>query len=284
MSTLVEDNARKLSVADGLAKLRLLREEYTAFYEQIASMYCTDEVVKELMQMRGYNTQEMYDTLKQVGITRVSHLSDLDLCSPLSRYKTAQDWGLLDRNGNYLLADRYVVPIRDIMGKITALVGWFPDDRKYVTTPTFGFSKDAQFFNMDWYSVHLNKLETDKEYKDNVYLVEGIFDTLSIRSLGLFAVGNMGLGLSPVKREILKRFGHIYAIPDADKAGRGVLPFKSSGSSKYKWKLDYNTTFVEISIEGIKDPDDLIKNYDCKADLLNLNPDTYIDKIRETKE
>ena len=279
---MVEENARKLSKADGLAELKTLRTEYTRFYEEVAKVYSTDSVVTELMQARQYDSPDMFNILREVGVTKVSYLSELELVHKLSEYKTSQKWGLVDRNGNYLLADRYVVPIRDISGEITALVGWFPDDRKYVTTPTFGFSKDAQFFNIETYKKHLERLNNKEEgYRDCVYLVEGIFDALSVRSLGLFALGNMGLGLSPIKREILKRFGHVYAIPDADKAGRGVLPFKSSGSRKNKWNIDYNATFVEVSIDGVKDTDDLIKNYDCKEDLTNLSTN-FIEKIKET--
>lgn len=270
------ETENKMSKADGFAFLKRLRDEYTEFYGKVSQAFCSDEVIRECMQMRGYTSDEMFTTLKQVGLTKVNQLSDIELFAPLSSYKTASSWGLLDKNGNFLLAGRYVVPIRDMCGRVTALVGWLPDTRKYVTTPTFGFSKDAQFFNIEQYAEQWNG--------ESVFLAEGIFDTLSLRSLGLFAVGNMGLRLSPVKREILTRFGHVFALPDKDKAGRGVLPYRSTGSLKNKWKLDYNVTFVDIAIEGIKDPDDLIKTYDCKTDLIALDRNKFTDRIKETNE
>ena len=270
---MVLDNTRKLSKSEGLTLLKKVRTEFTSFYNQIANAFCTDDIVKELMAFRGYSSDEMFNTLKEVGVTRVFDMSELELIQPLHAYETSKYWGLFDKSGRYLLSGRYVVPIRDISGNVTALVGYYPDDRKYVTTPTFGFARDAQFFNIEQYAKFAN------EPNAKVYLVEGIFDTLSLRSLGLFALGNMGLGLSPIKREILKRFGHVYAIPDNDKAGRGVLPFTSAG--RFKWNIDNNVTFVQIGIEGVKDTDDLVKMFDCKEDLLNLT-DSYIAKVKET--
>jgi len=270
----VVDSTRKLTQAEGIELLKNVRNEFSSFIEQISSAYCVDSTIQELMQMRRYSSQEMYNTLKEVGVFKTNDLSSLELIAPLSKYNTSGRWGLVSVNGQYLLAGRYVIPIRDIKGKVTALVGWYPDERKYVTTPTFGFARDAQFFNIECYSQNVNA---------DVYLVEGIFDTLALRSLDLFALGNMGLGLSPVKREILKRFNHVFAIPDADKPGRSVLPFHSKDvKSKFKWNIDSNVTFVEIAIEGIKDTDDLIKYYDCKKDLTDLNDLSYVTKIKET--
>lgn len=274
-----EFGEKKFSRTEAVALATKIRDEYTVFYNQVAAFYSSDAVIADLMRRREYTSPEMYQVLKEVGVTRVSYLSELDMAIPLSTFETLQYWGLTDRNGNYLLADRFVIPIRDIAGRVTALVGWFPDERKYITTPTFGFSKDAQFFNMETYERHLHLLSADTDYKDNVYLCEGIFDTLSLRSLGLFGLGNMGLGLSPFKREILSRFGHIYAIPDADKAGRGVLPY-SGIDSRFKWKLNQQATFVELHIDGVKDVDDLIRDYDCKTDLISLLP-IYTEKITE---
>ena len=266
----VENNV-KLSKSDALAQLKILRKEYTNLYKQLSSAYCDESTISSLMEMRGYDSQEMYETLKEIGVIKMSYLSDISLVTDTTKFTMFNKFGLIDKNGNYLLADRYVVPIRDIVGDVTALVGWYPDTRKYVTTPTWGFSKDSQFFN----------IETAKNFEPNssVYLVEGIFDTLALRSIGLFALGNMGLGLSPIKKEILTRFGHVYAIPDADKAGKGVLPYTST-SSQFKWNIS-NATFVELKLQGVKDTDDLVKFFDCKEDLTNLSTN-YIERIVET--
>lgn len=270
MLSIVADIDGKMSKADGLALATKVRRELTDFWDKLSNLYSTDEVVCELMLRRKYCSDRMYDLLKnEVRLCKFDLLSDILVQIPLSQYETCQYWGLITENGKSLLSGRYIVPIRDINNMVTALVGWFPDERKYITTPTFGFSRDAQFFNIETYS----------QFADagRVYLVEGIFDTLSLRSIGLFALGNMGLPLSPIKVEILKRFGHVYAMPDGDKAGRGVLPFMQG--SKFKWSLHDNVSFLCLKMDGVKDPDDLVTKYDCDELLANFS-DSYIYNIR----
>ena len=262
-------NNEKLKKVEGLELIKQVRQDFTDFFERVSSVYSCDTDIVELMQMRKYTTQEMYDLLKELKIFKVSDLSLLDMVAPISQYKTFKYFGLLGKDNYFLLAERYIIPIRDIAGKVTALVGWYPDERKYVTTPTFGFSRDAQFFNID-------PCKNAVLSKDNVYLVEGIFDTLSLRSIGFNALGNMGLVMSPIKREILSRFGHIYAIPDNDKAGRSVLPYRSS-LKKGRWDI-YDCTYVKLKSDEIKDVDDLIKFYEAKTDLMNLGTD-YLTKL-----
>lgn len=254
-----------------------VRKELTAFYDKISKVYCTDDVILSLMKERGYASQEMYDTLKEVGITYVTYLSDLLLFADASEQQL-EDWGLLDKNGNYLLSSRYVVPIRDIEGYVCALVGWDPmgGSRKYVTTPTVGFNRDTTFFNIDNYA--------DKRYNNDdncVYVVEGIFDTLSLRSLGLRALGNMGLQMSSIKIEILLRWGKVVAIPDNDKAGRSVNPiYNSDTSTKGMWEIKNDHVFVILPL-GVKDVDDFIKEFDCIDDLRGCESAQIIKKITE---
>jgi hypothetical protein len=259
-----------MSKADGIALVKQVRQELTDFWDKVSDVYSNDDVIFELMSRRKYTDERMYNTLKEVKLTYFDTLSDVTCLFPLSQYKTAEHWGLTSPKGASLLSGRYIVPIRDINNKITALVGWFPDERKYITTPTFGFSRDAQFFNIETYGTLADKV-------DRVYLVEGIFDTLSLRSLGLFALGNMGLALSPIKVEILKRFGHVYAMPDGDNAGRGVLPFSGNGS-KFKWNINNDVSFCKLGLQDVKDPDDFVKTYDCDDYLKNLG-NSYIYNI-----
>ena len=255
---------------DALRLIKQVRKEFTDYYNKLIEVYSTDEVVCDLMARRGYTTDEMYKTLKEVGLIRVDSFMDL-VYSPLTQvYETHTEWGLTDKNGVPHLSGRYIVPIRDIHGFVPAIVGWLPDSRKYITTPTFGFARDAQFFNIECYRQYANE--------GKVFLVEGIYDTLSLRSQSVFALGNMGLYLSPCKAKMLSRFGKVYAIPDADKAGRGVFPHRNG---KNKWAIP-GATFVKLSLEDVKDADDAVKLYDIKADLEALETkDGYSTKICE---
>ena len=224
-------------MATSLDKVIEVRNGLTDVVDKLISVFSTDDVITEVMTLRKYiyspYAEEMRKTLKEVGIFKIDYFSEIQIVVPDLTLEDAKLYGLVDRNGNYLLAGRYAIPIRDIAGKVTALVGWYPDVKKYITTSTYGFSKDGQFFNMECFS---KSFEGDyPKYKDEetgevlestglVYLVEGIFDTLSLRSLGFPVLGNMGLDMSLMKTEILSRFGKVIAIPDNDNAGRGTNP------------------------------------------------------------
>lgn len=255
-------------------EIKRIRKELTTFYEKIQSVYSTEEVIRELMYHRGYTDEEMYKTLKEVGVTKVDYISDLTLVVKEVKESQLKEWGLLTSKGEYLLGGRYVIPIRDMEGYISALVGWdeLGGARKYVTSPTKGFSKDLMFFNMEHYA----ELKEDEP----VYVVEGIFDTLALRSQNLKALGNMGLGMSVVKQEILKRWGKVVAILDNDRAGSSVNPYKSLKNTKGKWNIKNEVVFVDLP-NGIKDVDDLIKYYDCREDLLSCAKKNYLVKLRE---
>ena len=268
------DNSIKLPKDIALKQLRQVRSEFTEFYNKLCESYCTDEVICDLMSRRLYTEDSMYQTLKSVGLIRVDSFMDV-VYSPITQgYQTHSLWGLTDNNGVAHLSRRYVVPIRDIAGQVTAIVGWYPDSRKYITTPTFCFARDAQFFNVECFRDNT---------KDYVFLAEGIFDTLSLRSQGIFALGNMGLYLSALKARQLQRYGKVYAVTDSDKAGQSVLPHNNG---KNKWSIN-NATFVKIQLPDtefgkVKDIDDAIKFYDITADLQNIATKSgYLTYIRE---
>lgn len=267
-----------------------IRCRLTELVDILIDTYSTDEVISEVMSLRGYNfspySEEIRKTLKEVGIFKFDYISDLTLVSPKTTNEELNLFGLVNSDGSYFLSGRYVVPIRDIAGRVTALVGWYPDVKKYLTTTTIGFSKSGQFFNMECFSKSFDgdyakykDEETNEvlESKGLVYLVEGIFDTLSLRSLNLPALGNMGLDMSLVKSEILTRFNKVIAIPDNDRAGMRTNPYlnRLSGSGKgTEWTIKNNHVIVQLP-KGVKDVDDFIKGYYCLEDLLKCQKANY---------
>jgi DNA primase len=273
-------------------KLLKIRDGYTDLVSKLQTVFSTDEVISEVMTMRKYITspyaEGIYNTLKEIGIFKIEFLSDIRYLVPSVTDEELREYGLVDKSNEsrFLLSNRYIVPIRDIMGKVTALVGWYPDVKKYVTTPTYGFSKDGQFFNMECFSKSFNG--DYPKYKDKetgevlestglVYLVEGIFDTLSLRALGLPALGNMGLDMSKMKTEILSRFGKVIAIPDNDNAGMGTNQYLNALSGKGKntaWEIKNEHVVVRLP-NGVKDADDLVKGYYCLDDLLKCQKASY---------
>lgn len=225
----------------------------TKWFDTITSVFSTDDVILDCMVLRGYSSEEMYNHLKKIKMFKIDDIGSAELFCRL----TDEEYELtgLKKNGTYLLSGRYCVPIRTIDNKVSAIVGYFPDQRKYVTTPTFGFSKNTSLFGVE----HI-------EYLDAPYvcLCEGIFDTLSLQAYGFPALGNQGLDLSVYKAEMLKRYRRIVAIPDGDKAGASANPFKAhSVGRKNSWNIPFdNRVFIDLSVlhkQGIKDVDDYLK-------------------------
>lgn len=279
-----------------LDKVIEVRNGLTDLVDKLIKVFSTDEVISEVMSLRKYTTspysEAMEKTLREVGVFKLDYVSDIEIVEPEITMEQLKLYGLVDRNGNYLLQGRYAIPIRDINGLVTAVVGWYPDVKKYVTTPTYGFSKDGQFFNIECYAKSFDgdypkyKDESTGEILESrglVYLVEGIFDTLSLRSLGFPALGNMGLDMSMAKTEILTRFGKVIAIPDNDNAGRGTNKYLNGFSGKNKnmsWLIKNENVVVQLP-KGVKDSDDFIKGYYCLEDLLLCQKAKYKINLNE---
>lgn len=195
--------------------------------------YFADDSAEKLCALRGYpiGDSPQYDLLKDLNIG-LFEVSDNDL---FKEYDTAL--GLYSQKGNLLLNGRYIIPVENIAGDLVSLIGYFPDTRKYITLATPFFSKEVMFFNfrqayeLSW-----------SEFGGFVILVEGIFDCLSLRALGLPCIATMGATVSQIKGELLKFFSKVIGIPDDDNVGRLSL----DRYSKKGWKVPFNTTMVKF--------------------------------------
>lgn len=213
-----------------------LAEEYKDYCNKFNNVWkylqsCSkdiDTIVEEVCQHRLYfgSFEKWKNILSEVGISYVSS----ETCD-YSKFEsdTFNDLGLFSDEGRFLLNERYILPVKDMMGNVIALIGWYPDSKKYITTPSRFFSKDCLFFGME----QLGKTGLGKDY----FLVEGIFDSLSIRALGFNAVAQMGIDTSRIKVILYGLFRRIVGIPDNDKQGRKVL----KGD---KWKLPVNASYL----------------------------------------
>ena len=93
-------------------------------------------------------------------------------------------------------------------------------------------------------------------------LVEGIFDCISVRSLGLNCVALMGIKATNYTKVLYTLFKGIVAIPDNDKEGRKVI-------ANDAWKLPVNGKYFKW-VGSLKDIDDMIKYYDMKDILKDV--------------
>lgn len=213
-----------------------------------------EKVISEICSLRGYEMERMYPILKKYGFCYVEEKEKFDKLR-----KIGSDLALFSKEGNFLLAGRYIFPVYDMLGNVVALIGWYPDDKKYVTTPSKLFSKGGMFFGME----QLGTTGIGKPY----ILVEGIFDCLSVRSLGLNCVAQMGIESSRYKEVLYTLFKSILAIPDNDKQGIDVIV-------NDKWKLPVSGKYMRwTSSIYFKDIDALCNSYaeeDVKELLLEV--------------
>lgn len=203
--------------------------------------------------------QEMEKILQEIGVLQIESLIDFQLYgSQTLERSTLRELGLLTKSGTFLLAGRNIIPIRDIKGEVTAWVGWYPDIKKYITTPTVGYSTTHQLFNIEIYKATMTR-ETPEIPRGLVVLVEGIFDALSLRAIGIPAVATMGLELGRVKAEMLQRFDSVYSIHDRDTAGAKTDKYASTVDAKLVWKIPNEVASIRLPYP-YKDVDEYIHN------------------------
>lgn len=236
-------------------------KEYCAEFERVyASIkdYFEGDYVSEICQLRGYGDGEQRTKIEQMELGRCRIL-DTDILG-----SRRSELGLVTEKDSFLLGDRYIIPVRDIDHNLVALVGWYPDFKKYITTPSTFFSKEALFFNIDeaydrsW-----------REFGGSVIVVEGMFDTISLSSIGLPVIGTMGSSVTGVKKEQLKLFKKVVGLPDADKVGTNSL----NRYGKKGWQVPRNATMIKLrgslSINSeeykVKDGDNLVSWFDAES-------------------
>lgn len=204
-------------------------------YNYIKTLFDVEKSVEELCTLRGYSLRgEQRDLLQELQICFCTMAIEDEGLGEM-----AVELGLTTKTERFLLDERFIIPVRDIMGNLITLIGYYPDNKKYITVPAPYFSKDVLFFNID----HAFKLSMS-EYNGVVFVVEGIFDCLSLRAIGLPVIATMGSTVSQEKREILKVFNKVVYIPDNDRVGRRAL---NRRDTMYGWSVPPNATGVKLS-------------------------------------
>lgn len=242
-------------------------EEYERVYREIKKRCDLKQDMQDLCTFRGY----------ALGYEQSKLIEELGICHydmPEKEYEIilgdrAEELGLVTKNGYFLLNNRYIIPVRDALGNLVTLIGYYPDAKKYITVPAPFFSKDVLFFNFD----HAFPLSFEK-FGGVVVLVEGIFDCLSLRAIGLPAIATMGSTVSREKYEILHMFNKVLYIPDNDAVGRKAL---NRRDKVHGWRVPSTATGLRLQgivdfrseenmsdtlIKPIKDVDNLISWFD----------------------
>lgn len=234
-------------------------EDLNEAYKLIKEQPCTGSV-EDLCHLRGYILgSDQHKLLEEIGVTSHSILDSKILG------ERRKELGLVSDADNFLLEDRYIIPVKSAGGDLLTLIGYFPDYSKYITLPTICFSKNILFFNID---DALTRSWT--KYNGVVFLVEGIFDALSLRAIGLPAIATQGNNVGLVKSELLKVFRKVVYIPDNDSTGRRAL---DRNDKKYGWRVPFSATGVKLQgdysndglVTPIKDIDKAVTLYDAES-------------------
>lgn len=211
---------------------------------------------EELCSLRLYQDPKMVEVLKTVGFIKLPDTVDLE---PLKELQSYPNLGLETKTGRCLLEGRFVFPVKDMLGNILALIGWFPDEKKYITTPSKYFHRSSLFFGLEQLSTH------GKE--SVVFVCEGIFDALSLRSMGYRAYATMGVELSRQKKLMYSLLGgRVVGVSDRDRVGNSVRDYDRWSCWKYlTWVGEFDMSEVDEENLKIKDIDDLVKLFDPVA-------------------
>lgn len=231
----------------------LQREEYASYCERFRKVWSylkknserTEKVVSEICELRGYEFERMSGTLEKAEFIKLKEGTELD-----GLKKMGKDLALFNSEGKFRVNGRYLFPVKDMLGNVIAIIGWYPDEKKYITTPSKFFSKSCLFYGLEQFQ----RLGIGKK----VYITEGIFDSLSIRSLGYPAFAMMGIDASRYKIALYSLFKQIIAIPDIDEQGKKVIKFD-------KWNIPMNSKYFRwsgVSPEQVKDIDEFIHIFD----------------------
>lgn len=244
-----------------MSKDLLTKEEYSNYcsrFKYVWSYLCSvsyeeNSIIEKICELRDYSLESnMPSMLKEIGFLYIN--PDEFQESKLKKVDADGALGLYTNEGNFLLKERFIFPVKDMLGNIIALIGWFPDEKKYITTPSKFFKKQNVLFGME----QLKSTGIGKTY----FLVEGIFDSIAVRSLGFNCVALMGISANKYTEVLYTLYKKIIAIPDNDKEGRKVI-FNDA------WRLPSNGSYVRLKGE-IKDIDDLIKYYEVKDTLKDV--------------
>lgn len=209
--------------------------------------------IDTLMQERIYVKQEQRDFFTKLGLfytgTSKKIVKELDNRNLLN---IARTYGLVNKNDYFILANRCIVPVYNINKHLVSLIGWAKEwhDTKYITLPSPYLNK-----NLDWFALPY-ALE---EYTNYIVVVEGIFDALTLNSIGIPTVATMGSDVTYSKTFLLQAFGRVLYLPDNDRVGKTAIDnWKFKGSKATALDLRGKIQFSEETDPiPIKDGDDL---------------------------
>ena len=99
-------------------------------YENIKSKF-SDTYVDELMQMRGYISDSMRNLIKEMQLGYCD-FSPSELYELNNEDNLGKELGLITSKDNFLLANRFIIPVYDLGNNLVSLIGYYPDKKKNI--------------------------------------------------------------------------------------------------------------------------------------------------------
>ena len=178
-----------------------------------------------------------------------------------------------DKTGKYFdrFNSRIIFPVNNIIGETIAFGGRIIREgklAKYINSPeTEFYKKGSMIFNLD-------KAKNSRAETDEVLIVEGYMDVVSVYSSGIKnVIANSGTALTERQIDLIwKFFANPIICLDGDESGQKAA-FRIA-EKLFSFINEKNKIYFSIMPEG-KDPDDYIKQ-NGKEGLLNLLKDKQI--------
>ena len=98
-------------------------KELSKAYDYMRSLFSGD-YISELCRYRGYVGKEQKKLLADMDIGYCD-IEDVEVLGDMRK-----ELGLVSDKDNFILNDRFIIPVYDIAGELISLIGYFPDKKK----------------------------------------------------------------------------------------------------------------------------------------------------------
>lgn len=213
-------------------------------YKELVKYLAQDETQQESLKVLAKKRNMPLKSIIRRGIFCVFDTDELSFL--------LEEWGLSfedafgkDREDVRLLNEGFIIPVLDSSYRIIFFVNYNWERggaRKYLNVYPDEFSKNGM--NMKMFGAH-NLAQAVKE--DWIVVVEGMFDTVRLESVGIPAMSLMGTKLLEYHKRFLSRFTRVVYVSDTD--GQGITGWRNVNKG-----LDNVIHFPITSIE--KDVDE----------------------------
>ena len=229
-----------------------------------------EEGYEDMLHYVASKRQLKYETIKESGAFFINEDTPIALIPEEYQHES---YGLC-RNNRVMYAGRCVFPVYDVKGDIMGFCGWDSVLKpKYLDSMNYGYkAKRNCFYGMERLNEYYNNSKP-------VIVVEGLFDCLLLRELGLQSFAMLGSMLSYYVVIILKRFGNrLIVIPDNDNY-EGLTVEETAGEgfvNQVFRKLPEARVFQTVNFKDLNDcwRDEEHKQY-LETDLKNIGSMLY---------